>query len=253
MEELIVPPIVLALLFFGVSLAYSSVGLGGGSSYTALMAIFGVSHVMIPTMSLTLNLLVASIGCVYFIRERHARWRLILPFAITSVPLSYVGGLLKMPKEVFYWVLMISLVVVAIRIYCWDSAAWKLNLGGVRRIALSLVIGAILGLVAGIVGIGGGIYLIPSIIILRLGSPKEAAAAGAIFNWVNSLSGLVPRFQFQTINVAEFVPLVVAVILGGGLGSYLGSSKLPPRTMEKILGGIVLVAIAFLARKLMSA
>lgn len=246
------PPIVLALLFFGVSLAYSSVGLGGGTSYTALMALCGVSYLMIPTTALTLNLMVTFIGSINFIRKRHARLRIILPFLITSVPMSYVGGSLKVPKEAFYWVLMISLVFVAVRIYGWDSASLKLDLGKTQRVVVSLIVGATLGLAAGIVGIGGGIYLVPLIIILDLGSPKEAAAAGAMFIWVNSLAGLIARFQYQPVNLVEFAPLVLAVGFGGGLGSYMGSSKLNPRTMERILGGIVVIAIVFLAQKVLS-
>lgn len=251
MEDPLAMSIVLALLFFGVSLAYSSVGLGGGSAYTALMAIFGVSHVMIPTTSLTLNLLVTFIGSVNFLREGHTRLRLILPFLLTSVPMSYVGGSLKLPQEVFYWVLMISLVLVAVRIYGWDRASLKLELGKIQRIALSLVVGAILGLVAGIVGIGGGVYLVPLIIILDLGSPKEAAAAGAIFIWVNSCAGLVARLQHHPLDPVAFAPLIVAVALGGSLGSYMGSSKLKPRTMERILGMIIVVAIVFLAQRVL--
>ncbi len=252
MEELVVPPIVLALLFFGVSLAYSSVGLGGGSAYTALMAICGVSHLMIPTTSLTLNLLVTLIGSANFLRARHTRLRLILPFLVTSVPMSYVGGSLELPKDAFYWVLMISLVFVAIRIYGWDRASLKLDLAKMQRLVVSLVVGAVLGLVAGIVGIGGGIYLVPLIIILDLGSPKEAAAAGAVFIWVNSLAGLIARFQYQPVNPAEFAPLVFAVVLGGSLGSYMGASRLKPRTMERILGSIIVVAIVFLAHRVLS-
>ncbi len=251
MEDPLAMSIFLALLFVGVSLAYSSVGLGGGSAYTALMAIFGVSHVMIPTTSLTLNLLVTFIGSVNFLREGHARLRLILPFLLTSVPMSYVGGSLTLPQEVFYWVLMISLALVAVRIYGWDHVSLKLELGKMQRIVLSMVIGAILGLVAGIVGIGGGVYLVPLIIVFDLGSPKEAAATGAIFIWVNSCAGLVARLQHHPLDPVAFAPLIVAVALGGSLGSYMGSSKLKPRTMERILGMIIVVAIVFLAQRVL--
>lgn len=252
MEELTIPPLALAALFFAVSFAYSAVGLGGGSSYTALMAIFGVNHLVIPTTTLTLNVLVTSVGSLNFVRQRHARLRLLLPFLITSMPASYVGGSLKLPKVVFYWVLLVSLVLVAIRIYVWKETALHLNLGRRAEIALSLVVGSLLGLFAGIVGIGGGIFLVPLIIILGLGSQKEAAACGAIFIWVNSLSGLIARLQYHSVDFLELFPLVVAVLAGGGLGSYLGSSRLPPRTMEKWLGGIVLVAIAFLAKNILT-
>jgi len=252
MEELFVPPFVLALLFFGVAFTYSSVGLGGGSSYTALMAIFGVSHVAIPTISLTLNLLVTSVGSLNFIREKHSRLRLIVPFLITSIPMAYIGGCLKLPKEAFYWMLLASLLFVALRIFFWDHAALKLNLGKIQQFVLSLALGSVLGLVAGIVGIGGGIYLVPLVVILGLGSAKEAAASGAIFVWGNSFAGLMARVQHHSVTPMEFLPLIVAVVLGGGLGSYIGSSNLQPRSMEKILGVIVLVAIVFLIRRMLS-
>ena len=104
MEELIISPYFLSVLFFTVALAYSSVGLGGGSSYTALMAILGVSHVAIPVISLTLNLFVTSVGSYNFIRKRHVRLELLFPFLVTSIPMSYLGGVIKLPKEIFYWI-----------------------------------------------------------------------------------------------------------------------------------------------------
>lgn len=253
MEELVIPLYILAGLFFIVAFAYSSVGLGGGSSYTALMAIFSVSFLAIPTISLTLNLFVTSIGSFNFIRNKHARLRLILPFFISSIPMSYIGGSLKLPKGIFYWILLITLIIVALRIYLWEKISLKLNIGNIQQIILSLLIGSVLGLIAGIVGIGGGVYLVPLIIILGLGTEKEAAACGAIFIWANSMSGLIARLQHNPINIAEFIPLIIAVVLGGTFGSYLGSSKFKPATMQKLLGGIIIIAILFLARKILSA
>lgn len=250
MEELIIHPLLLALLFFIVSAAYSSVGLGGGSSYTALMAIFGVGHVFIPTISLSLNVLVSSIGSVNFIRKRHGRLDLIVPFFITSIPMSYIGGTLEMPKRGFYLLLLVSLVFVSLRIYFWKKTSLNLNLGKRGRIGVSLFFGALLGLVSGIVGIGGGIYLVPIIIVLGLGTEKEAAACGAIFVFLNSVSGLSARLSHHPFSLTDMLPFAVAVIIGGTIGSHIGSSKLAPKTLEKILGAIILVAIAFLSKKL---
>ncbi|GBE04201.1 MAG TPA: sulfite exporter TauE/SafE family protein [Nitrospirae bacterium] len=241
---------ILVVLFFIVALAYSSVGLGGGSSYTALMAVFGVSTLVIPMVSLTLNLCVTSIGSFNFIRNRHARINLILPFLITSIPMAYLGGSLKLPKEVFYWILFISLVFVAIRIYFWQSTAIKLDIDKKGKMIISLIAGSILGLVAGIVGIGGGIYLVPLIMILGLGTGKEAAACGSIFIWLNSLSGLISRFQYNSIDLTAYVPFIAAVFLGGTIGSFMGSCKFSPRTMERVLGGVIIVAIIFLGNKI---
>jgi len=242
---------IFAALFFTVALLYSSVGLGGGSLYTALMAIMGLNTTVIPMVSLILNLFVTSIGSYNFIRNKHARLALVAPFLIASMPMAYLGGALQLPRDIFYWVLLISLIIVAARIYFWRNTAFQLQPGNTTKLLVSLLAGAILGLVAGIVGIGGGIYLVPIIIILGLGTEKQAAACGAIFVWLNSLAGLVARLQYNAIDITPYVPLIIAVIFGGALGSYLGAVRLSRKAMEQILGVIVIVAIYFLARTLL--
>lgn len=241
----------LALLFFVVAFVYSSVGMGGGSSYTALMAIAGMSAITIPMVSLSLNLLVSTIGSINFLRNKHGKLHIVLPFLISAIPFAYLGGSLHLPKEVFLWTLLISLVVVAMRIYLWEDTSFKITLSQKQKTLVSLIAGSILGLVAGIVGIGGGIYLVPLIIMLRIGSQKEAAATGAIFVWTVSLSGLISRLQYNTIDLSNYLVLIVAVIIGGFLGSYFGSFKYNPKTMEKSLGVIILVAIVFLLKKIL--
>jgi len=239
----------LPILFFIVAFTYSSVGLGGGSSYTALMAIFGMNILAIPMISLSLNLFVTSIGSYNFIRNKHGNLRLIAPFLISSMPMAYLGGALKLPKELFYILLLVSLVFVAIRIYFWKNTTINFCLEKRCKLILSLISGAILGLVAGIVGIGGGIYLVPLIIIFGLGSEKEAAACGSIFIWLNSCSGLISRFQYNSIELTSYIPLIFAVLVGGALGSFMGSFKFSPKTMERMLGAVIIVAILFLSKK----
>ena len=241
----------LPILFFIVAFTYSSVGLGGGSSYTALMAIFGINSLAIPMVSLSLNLFVTSIGSFNFIRNKHAKIKLILPFLISSIPMAYLGGSLNLPKEIFYWVLLISLIFVAARIYLWQSMSFQLNLNKNEKIIISLIAGSVLGLIAGIVGIGGGVYLVPLIIILDLGTEKEAAACGAIFIWLNSASGLLSRLQYNLIDLTNYIPLIIAVIAGGALGSYMGSFKFSPKVMDKMLGLVIIVAIIFLTKKVL--
>ncbi len=251
MADLALSPYLLAGLFFLVALAYSSVGLGGGSSYTALLALCGVGHLLIPSITLTLNVVVTLTGSLNYVRRRHARWRLILPFFCTSIPLAYVGGRLPLAREPFFWILLATLVVVAARIYVWPVNRNRFRPGRAASVALSLLIGSALGLVAGIVGIGGGIYLVPLIILLGLGTEKEAAAAGSLFILFNSLAGLTGRLQQHPLELELLAPLIVAVLAGGLLGSHLGSGRLAPATMQKILGGIVLAAIVLLLRKLL--
>ncbi len=224
-------------------------GLGGGSSYTALMAVFGLNTLEIPLVSLTLNLFATSVGSYNFIRNKHAKLKLILPFLISSIPMAYIGGALKVPKEIFYWILLVSLVLVAARIYIWENSTIRLNISQIGKLILSLLIGSILGLIAGIVGIGGGIYLVPIIIILGLGTEKEAAAVGIIFVWINSLSGLIARLQYNSIDLTSHLPLISAVLIGSALGSFMGSYKYSPKTMQRILGIIIIIAISLLTRE----
>lgn len=236
MDIILTSPYFLAILFFILAFIYSSVGLGGGSSYTALMAIVGINTLAIPMISLTLNIVVTSVGSFNFILNKHAKIKLILPFLISSIPMAFLGGALKIPTEIFYWILLLSLIFVAARIYLWQNISIELNLGQKEKIILSLFAGSVLGLIAGIVGIGGGIYLVPLIIILGLGTEKEAAACGAIFIWLNSCSGLLSRFQHNSIDFTDFIPLIIAVLIGGALGSFMGSFKFSPKVMDKMLG-----------------
>jgi uncharacterized membrane protein YfcA len=251
LSEILQSPYFIAALFFFVALGYSSVGLGGGSFYTALMAIAGFNAAAIPMISLMLNLLVTSIGSYNFIRRRHANFRLLAPFLLSSVPMAYLGGALQLPQEFFFLLLLVSLMFAAARIYLWKDTGFRLRSGDTGKYVISLVAGAVIGLLAGTTGIGGGIFLVPLIIILGLGTVREAAACGAIFIWLNSLAGLVSRLQYNAIDLLEHVPLIVAVMLGGLLGSSLGSARLSRKTMEKILGIIILLAIVLLARKLL--
>ncbi len=241
----------LALLFFAIALIYSAVGLGGGSVYTALMVVIGVNVATVPAISLSLNLLVSTLGSYNFLRNRHGKLRIILPFLVSAIPFSYLGGWLNLSKEVFLWVLLVSLIVVVMRIYFWRTISFDINLNQRQKIIVSLIIGSILGLVAGIAGIGGGIYLVPLITILKLGTEKQAAAAGAIFVWAVSFSGLVSRLQYNAINLVDYKSIIIAVMMGGFLGSYLGAGKFSPEVIEKILGIVVLIAIVFLVRNLL--
>ena len=245
MSELILP-----ILFLFVAFIYSSVGLGGGSSYTALMAIMGVSYTIIPTTSLTLNLVVTFIGMVNFWRNGYGRLDLIGPFLVTSIPMAYLAGSLDLPEFIFQIILIITLILVAVRIYIINGLTLSFQLSPIQKWMAIILIGSILGFFAGAVGIGGGIYLVPLIIMFRLGSTKEAAAAGAMFIWANSLAGVVARYQSGMLNTEFIFPLIGAVIVGGSVGSYFGSTKFKAKTVQKIMGVVIIVAIIFLIRKM---
>jgi uncharacterized membrane protein YfcA len=240
----------LAGLFFLVAMLYSSVGLGGGSTYTAVLTIIGVNYLMIPTVSLALNLIVTFIGMINYWRGGYVKPGLIGPFLLTSMPMAYFGGSLQLSRSVFLWLLLITLMFVVIRIYFGSELSFRFNLNSRQKLVFSLWLGGILGFVAGTVGIGGGIYLVPLLIMFSLATAKEAAAAGAVFIWLNSLSGIFARAQWTNIVAADLLPLMLMVLLGGFAGSYMGSFRFRPPVVQKTLGIVLIIAIVFISRKI---
>ena len=210
----------LPILFIFVSFFYSSVGLGGGSSYTAIMAIIGINYQLIPTTSLTLNLGVTFIGMINFWRAGYGRINLVAPFLITSIPMSYLAGSIQLPELVFRVILTATLLLVVSRIYFFDRLDIAYELSNIQKWLLAIFLGSFLGFIAGAVGIGGGIYLVPLIIMFGLGTIKEASAAGAMFIWFNSFAGLLPRLQSGIYDFKFITPLVFSVLVGGFAGSY---------------------------------
>ncbi|MDE2996956.1 MAG: TSUP family transporter, partial [Bacteroidota bacterium] len=147
--------------------------------------------------------------------------------------------------------LLVTLVAVAARIYLWADPVLRLPKGRAFRVALSAVVGGVLGFIAGAVGIGGGIYLVPIILMTGIGTTKEASATGAAFILFNSITGVAARASWNDVPWDLLVPLAITVTLAGVAGSHFGSAKWKPRRIQKVLGAIVLVAIAFLVRRLM--
>lgn len=242
--------LLLVAAFAAVSFLYASVGLGGGSAYTALLAIAGVNHVLVPTVSLALNLMVTSVGTLNFHRGGHLSLRLVAPFLVTSMPAAWLGGSLRLPQGVFLWLLAVTLVLVLVRIYLLGDLRLRVRLTGRARPVCSLLLGAVLGFVAGTVGIGGGIYLVPLLIMFGLADEKRAAAAGALFIWFNSAAGLAARWQQGHAEAATVLPLVAAVAVGGWLGSSLGALRFAPRTIQRTLGLVVAAAVVVIAGRL---
>ena len=241
----------LPILFFVIAFIYSSVGLGGASSYTAIMAIMGISYQIIPTTSLALNIVVTFFGTINYWRNGYGRLKLVGPFLITSIPMAYIAGSIDLNENIFQTILLLTLILVAVRIYFFDTFAFSFQLSQARKWIFIILLGSILGFIAGAIGIGGGIYLIPLIIIFGLGSEKEAAAAAATFICVNSLVGFIARFKSGTFNSDFILPLIGFVAVGGFLGSYYGSKKYDAKKIQKVMGGIIIVAIILLTRKML--
>ncbi len=244
------PALLLAVPFFGIALIYASVGLGGGSAYAALLLLADTDYTTIPATALTLNLVVTTLSAVTFIRSGQLKVARVWPYFILSVPLAYFGGRLNLPRDVFLWLLLLSLMAIAGRIYFWNGTATLVQLSRRERVAVGLALGALLGFLAGAVGIGGGIFLVPLIILFGLGTAREAASAGTVFIWVNSLAGLLPRVQSGLWDPRFILPLMLAVAAGGLAGASLGAYRLQPATVQRVLGIVILAAIVSVGTKL---
>ncbi len=241
----------LPILFFFVALIYSSIGLGGGTSYIALMTIFGISYHTIPSTSLVLNLVVTFIGMISFWYNGHGRLDLVIPLLIISIPMAYLGGLLTLPENIFRVILLITLIIVAVRIYLFQQLQFRFKISGNQKYIVIIVIGSLLGFIAGTVGIGGGIYLVPLLIIFGLASEKESAAAGSTFIWFNSLAGITARQQSGIIDTDFILPLIGSVAVGGVTGSYLGASQYNEKTIQNIMGFVIVIAVMVLLKDIL--
>ena len=239
------------ILFLLVSFIYSSVGMGGGSSYTAIMAIFSINYNVIPIISLFLNLCVTFVGTLNFWRSGHGRLNLVAPFLITSIPMAFVAGFLNLPEIIFQTILILTFLIFTTRIFIFDRLTISYQLSKVQKRITIICIGSLLGFISGSVGIGGGICLIPLIITFGLGSAKEASAAGAMFILLNSIAGIVPRIMIGEYEIIPIIPLVVAVLIGGIAGSYMGSVRFDKRSIERTTGGILILAIFFLINRIL--
>lgn len=224
---------------FAVAVLYSSVGHGGASGYLAVMALLAVAPNVTRPAALVLNLFVASIAFVQFYRAKHFDWKVFLPFAAASVPMAFVGGMIELPTAVYKIILGAVLMLAAIRL--------AINLQSARephapQIWLALLIGAILGLVSGLVGVGGGIFLTPILLLMNWTETKKAAGISALFILVNSMAGLLGN-DAQVARLPTIVWLWIgAAIVGGVIGSTLGSFRLDSLTLRRVLAVGLLLA-----------
>lgn len=239
----------LTVAFFIVALVYATVGFGGGSSYIALLALSGLSHTLTPKISLICNILVVAGGCYHFMRKDHMNRSLILPLILSSVPMAFVGGLYPIKEKTFFTLLTLSLLLCGLRIlFVPDKQKEHITTPSGATLVL---VGGILGLLSGLVGIGGGIFLSPILINLGWARSKDAAAVASVFILSNSLAG----FTGQLIKSPSFpdfgmyLPLFLAVVMGGQIGSRIGThSKTSYRFVQKSTGTLILIICAQLFR-----
>jgi len=229
------------IAIFVVAVMYSSVGHGGASGYLAVMAFWAVTPEVIRPTALVLNLFVASIGTIQFYRAGYFSWRIFLPFAAASIPMAFVGGTIHLPTNVYKVVLGIVLILAALRL------AIKLkNDDEVKEppIVVCLLIGAVVGLLSGMVGVGGGIFLTPILLLMHWSETRVAAGVSVLFILVNSAAGLVGQY---TKGALDGLPpgvwiWIAAAVAGGILGSTLGSRKFDSITLRRVLALVLLFA-----------
>lgn len=232
--------ILIVLAIFIVAILYSSVGHGGASGYLAVMAFFAVAPEVTRPTALTLNLFVASIATVQFWRAGHFSWKLFWPFAVTSIPFAFIGGMIKLPTNVYKIVLGLVLLFAAFRL------AWKFasDDGEIHepKFWMCLIIGAVIGLLSGLVGVGGGIFLTPVLLLLQWSETKTAAGNSALFIFVNSAAGLAGNYAQVSILPSAAWFWIVAAIAGGLIGSMLGATKFNSLTLRRVLAAVLLFA-----------
>ena len=238
--------VALGSLVFLIAALYSSVGHGGASGYLAGLALFGVPPAQMATTALILNVLVAGIASISYIRAGHFSSRLFWPLAIVSIPLAFAGGLLKVSDPLYYLLLAIALLFAAIRLSL--SLASVKTIEEVRQmpLAVSLPVGGGIGLLSGIVGVGGGIFLSPIMLLLKWATAKQTAATAAVFIVVNSLAGLGGRALRHDLSLLPAIPLLAAAFAGGLLGSSWGAERLSSLSLRRVLA----LVLAFAATKL---
>lgn len=231
--------LLLAVGIFVIAVLYSSVGHAGASGYIAVMSLLSVAPAVIKPTALTLNILVASIGTWQFWRAGHFSWQLFWPFALLSVPCAFLGGYLNLPTHIF------KLVLGAILLY---SAALFLlrpppELDPVRPSRfLAVSLGGGIGLLSGLTGTGGGIFLSPLVLFMHWARTKSAAAVSALFILVNSVAGLLGNISSTKQFPAFALALVAAAAVGGSIGSYFGSRRFDPVTIKRFLAVVLLIA-----------
>ncbi|MCB9170579.1 MAG: sulfite exporter TauE/SafE family protein [Flavobacteriales bacterium] len=228
------------VLFAVIALMYASVGHGGASGYLAVMALMGYSQEVMRPSALLMNLFVSAISFFQFARARHFRWGLFWPFAVASVPMAWLGAQIKIDPLLYKRVLAAALLFAVVRLFGFFGKG--IGERHTLPVLAALAIGAVLGLASGIIGIGGGILLSPLLLVFNWADARETAAVSALFIFVNSAAGIIGAFGNGETMTPEIGGWVVAAVLGGLLGGFLGSHRVPEPRLRQALGVMLLLA-----------
>ncbi|MHB9022997.1 MAG: sulfite exporter TauE/SafE family protein [Armatimonadota bacterium] len=232
----------ISALIFCIALLYSSVGHGGASGYLAVLSFFAFLPGEIKSTALILNILVAGIASVAFMRAGYFSWKLLWPFIIASIPAAFLGGIIKISPQFYALLLALVLLVAAWRLALPTPATKNSEEQHPIRLPIALTAGGGIGLLSGIVGIGGGIFLSPLILLARWADAKRTAAISAAFILVNSVSGLAGHLTRQHVDILAFAPFLLAALCGGLLGSHLGANHFSGLTLRRTLAVVLVLA-----------
>src|ERR1700712_1227498 len=228
------------VLLFVVAFLYSSVGHGGASGYLALMAIFSMSPAVMKPTALLLNLFVSMVSFIQFYRGKYFRWKLFVPLVLLSIPMAFLGGRLAIQDHVYKTILGLFLIIPICRFLFFKNTDPK-DMKPANPY-LSLLIGAAIGFLSGMIGIGGGIILSPILLLLKWTNQKQTAAISALFIFVNSVAGLAGQFG-KGIHFSPDMIAYVAIAFAGGLcGAWLGSVRFPQTVLKNLLAVVLVVA-----------
>ena len=237
---------IVALLAAGMLVAafgYASVGHGGASAYIAAMALAGIAPAEMRPIALLLNILVSSLGTWKFHRAGFFRWRLLWPFAVVSIPMAYVGGAITLPGQAYK--ILVGVVLLYAAWQLWRSGKSGEEMREVREPPLlwAMLIGGAMGVLAGLTGVGGGIFLSPLLLMLGWAGTKQTSAVAAPFILVNSLAGLAAVFIAKSAALPTYVWfLVPAVLIGGWLGAEFGSRRFANPVVRRVLASVLALA-----------
>tara|TARA_B100001559_G_scaffold308638_1_gene302016 strand:- start:100 stop:846 length:747 start_codon:yes stop_codon:yes gene_type:complete len=226
--------IILPIFFFITAILYSSVGFGGGSTYLALLLIWEIPYYIFPVIALFCNIIVVSNNSFNYIRAGNHNIQLLFPFLIGSIPLAFIGGTLLVKKEIFEIFLFLVLSLAGFLLLLKNKSFENTRIE-VKKLSIfiSFLIGSFLGLVSGIVGIGGGIFLSPILLLLKAEKPKVIATTASLFILINSISGLLGQItkEIVLIEILNFWPLYISVLIGSFFGNYLNLKIFSNRTL----------------------
>tara|TARA_B100000029_G_scaffold45021_1_gene41507 strand:- start:511 stop:1257 length:747 start_codon:yes stop_codon:yes gene_type:complete len=245
--------IILSILFFITAILYSSVGFGGGSTYLALLLIWDIPYYIFPVIALFCNIIVVTGNSINYVRAGNHNFKLLIPFLIGSIPLAFIGGTLIIKKEIFEILLFLVLSIAGLLLLINNKSYEDKNII-IKKLHLfvSILIGSILGLISGIIGIGGGIFLSPILFLLKADKPKNIVTTASLFILINSISGIFGQLTKQNIldEIIIYWPLFLTVLIGGLCGNYLNLKIFSNRVLALITSLLVIFVAIRMAFKI---